>query len=435
MGSKISTKINNARQASRFLNYCSDIGEDPVDWAKESLNPSAVLLWYGHMTHTLGCCNSWESWSAGLTWLCKILNLPTDPKPRHQADSKYKLFVKILLSGCKRQSKEKHPCDALMIATYIKNHLGIVPGRYHETSYNNLMKAYLIVLLFLGAYRPSELIYSKQTEELNGQTKVRIKGLRWDHVKFLSHQKFKGGKAMRIKVPFFKNQRDVTVPLMKTFSSPLCKKAHNKHKKCICAYFDTFAMHDALKKMRANRRKNPCPFNRFGSKTPLGKKRLTMLSTDPEDFVFVNSNGHVIKYDNLRKIVQEMVEALGLDKEAYAISAHCFRVGATSTAYAQGIPILAMCKYVEWAVHALRVAHSGYVKILETQTATIPFDLLHGAMVDGARINKVGRHPPVWVLRNDVLRSMLYGESANTKGNPKMPRAKEAKWAKWGPND
>ena len=194
-------------------------------------------------------------------------------------------------------------------------------------------------------------------------------------------------------------------------------------------------MHKALKKMRANRLKNPRPFNRRGSKTPLGKKRAAILGTSPEDFVFVNSNGYTIKYHNLRKIVREMVEALGMDKKAYAISAHCFRVGATSTAYAQGIPILAMCKYVEWAVRALRVAHSGYVKILETQTATIPFDLLHGAKVDGLRVNRVGRHPPVWVLRNDVLRSMLYGESANKKGNPKMPRAKDAKWAKWGPDD
>ena len=102
-----------------------------------------------------------------------------------------------------------------MIATYIKDHLGIVPGRYHKASHDNLMRAYLIVLLFLGAYRPSELIYSEQTEKLNGLTEERVKGLRWGHVKFLSDQKFEGGEAMRIKVPLFKNQRDVTVPLMK----------------------------------------------------------------------------------------------------------------------------------------------------------------------------------------------------------------------------
>ena len=87
--------------------------------------------------------------------------------------------------------------------------------------------------------------------------------------------------------------------------------------------------------------------------------------------------GTVIEYDHLRNIIREMVVALGLPKNKFAVTPHGLRISATSTAYIQGIACLVMCRYVEWSVSTLGITHAQYVQVTDDKLATVPFDMLH----------------------------------------------------------
>jgi hypothetical protein len=396
------------------------------------INPWAVTMWYVYLTNLLGSCNSMESWSSALTWFCEMLDLTVKPKPRHQNHNGFVTFRKNLVGACTKKKKEKSPCNAMMIVIFLKLHLNVMPGHFLEASYTDLWKAFLIVLAFIGAFRPSELVYSETKEELCGMEYVRVKGLKWKHIEILNRPEARGGRMMRITIPLFKNQRDETTPLVKTFATPMCDP-NNRICKGYCAYFDTFGMYEALKTMRENVRVDPRPFNRFRSETPIEGERLQNLGTRPNDFVFVNTGGKVVKYEQMRRVVQELVTALGLDTKVIVISAHSFRVGSSSTAYIQGIACLAFCKWVEWSVENIRCTQAQYIKLMEEQLSDIPFDLLHGAVVQGVRVNYIGTTPAIWVIAREVIEDLLYGGS----GSKKMRKAKVSKvdWSSWGRDD
>jgi hypothetical protein len=301
------------------------------------------------------------------------------------------------------------------------------------------MKALLLVLMFLGAYRPSELIHSIITETFMGSTKTVEKGLRWCHIELIRPIEWHGREGLKITVPFFKNQKDEHSPLVKRIASPVCG-----HKHCVCRSFNFVAMYKALKRMRENRHRDARPFNRFRSNTPLGDERLIALDTKLLDFVFVNSNGSIIGYEHLHTIVRDMVRALRLPKDTFAFSPHGLRVGATSTAYAQGIACLVMCRYVEWSVSTLGITHAQYVKVTDNKLARVPFDMLHGVTMDGQRENRIGEDLTTWVLRKEVIKAELYGIEktdtseamrAKTKKRFAIPKIEGDAWLKWGPQD
>ena len=437
-GKKFNTKINYARLICDYYNFCRENDVDPFNYEDKSLDVYTVIFWFANRTWKLGSCNSINTWSAALTWLCGSIGFPDKP-PQHQLSSDFQTFKKLLVAACSKKPQAKTPCDAGMISKYIRTHLKVHPERLHEASYNNLMKAFLLVLMFMGAYRPSELVHSITKEEFLGSVKTVEKGLRWCHIETIEPAEWRGRKGLKITVPFWKNQKNEDTPLVKEIASPICD-----HKDCICGSFDFVAMYETLKQMRRDRHQNARPFNRSRSRKQLSRKRATALGTKDRDFVFVNSNGTVIEYDHLRNIIREMVVALGLPKNKFAVTPHGLRISATSTAYIQGIACLVMCRYVEWSVSTLGITHAQYVQVTDDKLATVPFDMLHGVLIDGRRENRIQEALTTFVLRKEVIKAELYGIEktnisevmrAKAKNNIPIPSIEDDDWLKWGPQD
>ena len=94
---KLGTKILYAGLCSKYVYYCKQQSEDPIDPEnRESLNALAIMYWMAERTYVLGNCNSFDSWSAALSWLCGHMNLPISPRPRHQDNSDFILFRRNL---------------------------------------------------------------------------------------------------------------------------------------------------------------------------------------------------------------------------------------------------------------------------------------------------------------------------------------------------
>ena len=55
--------------------------------------------------------------------------------------------------------------------------------------------------------------------------------------------------------------------------------------------------------------------------------------------------------------------------------------------------------------------HAIYVKISKQLLAGVPYDLLHGAVCDGQRINLIDQEPEAYRLRKDQVRLAVYGLS------------------------
>ena len=310
------------------------------------------------------------------------------------------------------------------IVTYMKEQLGIVPGKlldmpyagqHSVVPYDKVLKAYQMALIFIGLYRPGEMSYSVSVEHFNGRTFTKIMGLKFKHVKRIRDSAYRGGVYMEYTVDWWKNQKDEWHKLVKAMASPCCGKSASE---CYCPFFDVFNFHDVILHWRENRFVDPTPFNRGGSSTALGKKRANELGTGPEDFVFVNANGTRWRYEHFRQTTAHMTKVFNLE-EKKKITPHCFRVGATSTAYLQSCPSLVICFYVEWSVKSLKISHAQYVKITPEALANVPFDILHGYEHNGERFNCILLKPTRWVLRKELIVSEVYGAQTHA-GSRKM---------------
>ena len=286
-----------------------------------------------------------------------------------------------------------------MIVTYLRDVLGVTPSNLASVPYDSLIFAYLIVLSFIGAYRTSELVYEDCSRTLvnddgSVQTWPKIKGLRWRDVRIEPDAHFRGGRKMQVSVSFWKTQQNEEEAQVKLFATPCCNQRCN----CVCDFFDCFSMHQEVLRRR-----------RCGSHEFMPDSLHTQnLGTNPDDFIFVTSRGILIRYGQLLTKMNQMTKALKIKIEK-KLTCHSLRVGATSTAYMQGVPCLQMCRFVEWSVKALNVAHALYVKIERNVLANIPFDILHGvAQPDGNRYSYIELMPETWKIRKDIILSELY---------------------------
>lgn len=397
------TRKGQAGLIRNFRLFCESNEVKPFFRSKDMINPIAALYWFIARTRHLGSCNSMNTWSAALTWLCEIEGLKVIPKPLHQLNTDYALFKKRLAKVYSLPSTKKVPCTIQMIQSYLIK-LGVTPGKYSTVRYDNLVNGYLIVLCFLGAYRPSELVYSEFKQKVKGQTFTRIKGLRWKHVSFTPRIAGNRSEIMQILVPYWKTKKDVNAPpLEKQVQSPCCSNTL-----CKCQLFDILSMHHALESRR--RRMVEHSLSEFGGKKT--ERQRINLGVAPNDFVFVNARGYLLRYDNLRKLMEDIGVVLDLLEK---LTAHSLRVGATSLAYLQGIPCLQMCRYVEWSVRSLPIVHALYVKIRKEILANIPFDLLHGALVRGVRTDCSEEEMETMELRAQTIISELYGDTMAIK--------------------
>ena len=427
---KLGTKISYVGLARNFTAYCDRENVNPIDPGNDkSLNPLAVQYWMAERVYLLGSCNSIASWSGALTWVAKHWGMPVIPKPLHHLNNQFATFKHDLQSAYTRKSAEKVPCTVDLIVKYMKQVLDIVPGKLfatphggvleHMVPYEKVLKALQMSLIFLGLYRPGEMSYSIESEEFQGVKKDRIFGLKWSHVKAFSNKRYRGGKYLQITVPNFKNQKDEWHEMVKELATPCCDKAD-----CIaqCAFFNIPDMFKVITRWRRNRKTDPTPFNRNGSSKPMSPARVDALALGADNWVFMSAGGFKWRYEHFRLTTRHMTEFFKLPEEK-KVTPHCFRVGATSLAYIQGIPCLIMCFYAEWSVKGLQISHAQYVKMLdELKLANVPFDLLHGYELNGQRFNCIQMTPTRWVLRKELILSELYGESRSTSCKERLKK-------------
>ena len=422
-GKGLRTKRGYAGLITSYLRFCKQQGINFIDaYNPKSLNPWAVMYWFTQRTWELGSCNSISSWAGALAFYCRHNNMTTKPALPHTTHEDFSQFKEDLIGSFSRKSAEKSPCSVFYITRYMSEQLGIVPGALSKIPYkgamvsshpslssaDKLLKGLQMALIFVGIFRPGEVSYELKQEELDGFVHDYLMGLKWKHVKcFLTEDpRCRGGRYMQFEIPNFKNQKDKWTSMLKRIASPLCGKSA---KDCVCPYFDVEGLFAQVLRWRLNIRNDKRPFK----PTPIGKKRLAALEVRDENYVFVDSKGTKWKYEHFRVTCVHLTSVLGLPKED-KITPHCFRVGATSLAYAQNIPSLILCFYVEWSVRALGVSHAIYVKMLNKwMLANVAYDLLHGFESEGKRHNTIMLQPDRWVLRKEFILRDVYNEGPN----------------------
>ena len=264
--------------------------------------------------------------------------------------------------------------------------------------------------------------FKEEKQTFRGYTKTRVFGLKFKHVKCFKNKDCRGGKYLEITVPHFKNQKNEWHQLVKRFATPCCGKPASE---CLCPYFDLMDMRKVIWHWRRNRRTDPSPFNRGGSMVPMCDDRVSNLAMGPEDFVFVNTGGFKWRYEQFRLTTKHMTEVFNLSEEQ-KITPHCFRVGATSLAYIQGIPCLVVCFYAEWSVASLKITHVQYVKIADEWTlANVAYDILHGWEHAGSRYNCINEELTRFVLRKDLILSEVYGVSYTNSCKKRLKKKKK----------
>ena len=320
-GKKVGTKKLYAGLINQFKDYCA-LQQVPVidPFNPKSLNVYAVMYWYTQKVFQLRNCNSIGSWSASLSWLCQGLSLECSP-PEHHKHRLFKPFEKDLIHSWKIPSVEKCPVSVHQIVGYLRDALGIVPGRLETLPYENVIRAFRIVLIFIGMYRAAEVSYKKFTDSLDGITTEWETGLRFRHVTEVTDESYRGGGCLRFEVLYWKCQIDDKHPLIKYLSSPCCGLPTSE---CLCGFFDIHDYLRVIKWMRARRRIDPRPFNNKRSKKPLSPTRYKNLGIGPDDWLFTNRLGHRMTYDTLRVEMQELSAFFNLEGDR-KITPHCLR--------------------------------------------------------------------------------------------------------------
>lgn len=404
-GKVITTKRNYATCILDFIRFCRENDEPPC--IDESLNAWAVMYWMQKRVWTLGSSNSHKTWSAALTWLCQCYGLPSRP-PRHQLHPDFSMWFENVKKSAHRKTAVKTPMHAHCIWRYIRDCLGIVPGKLHLASYDNLLEAFNLAATFLTISRCTELLWSDKSD-LEGIRTI-ITGLRWSDISIQERDGFRSKEVLDIIVRWFKNQEDRRIPKRIRMASPCCGGSTAK---CICSYFDLTAYLKQIMSFRLNRHKNVRPFKKKGS---LSTNALKNLATGPDDFVFVNSRGTILGYNYLYTLIKKVVAFNKIDTSKHKITPHSLRIGATSLAHHQCIDPLKIMRYVEWKPSACPTMHAHYVRYSERQLSVVPYEMLHGSLQFGEPTrNFIRSLPEVFEMRNEVIREALYHGGASNK--------------------
>lgn len=324
------------------------------------------------------------------------------------------MYYENVKRAAHKKSKAKQPILARHIWRFIRDDLKVIPGQLHKSSYDNVLKACVITLIFLTISRCMEVLWSDKTEDKS--IREIITGLRWEDIHWSSAKGHHGKEVLSIKIRWFKNQEDRRIPKHIQILSPCC--GHST-KQCVCPYFDIFAYLRHIKQTRRNRFNNICPFRKSG-KGQLGSNQTKNLSVGPKDFIFVNARGTICKYRFISDLIKQLAAFNKIDTSQFPLTPHSLRIGATSLAHHQGIDPLKIMRYVEWKPSASPTMHAHYVRYTIEQLALVPFEMLHGTLQFGEPTQNCIQHTPVtFELRAEVIRSELY-EGKNKRKTKQM---------------
>jgi hypothetical protein len=416
-GRAIGTKKGYATCVTQFLRFCAQNNEDV--YIGTQLNPWAVMYWLHHKAWVAGSANSHKTWTGALNWLCAALDLDSvHLDNRHVRQSWSEVKVALM-----KQQQQKDMLTVKHICTYIRQHLQVDPHNLRQARYDALVEALYLTLTFVTASRSAEIVYADKTDRSDKDRPiVKITGLRWSDITIrqkADEDGFRSPLILEVRVRFFKNQTDKKVPKLITIASPQCEHFRTG---CSCDCFNLIGMISVIHAMRRQRRRNPAPFT-VSKRGPPAFAKDENLNVGPEDFLFVNARGTIIKYPQLAVMFRRLSEVNGCEEAGERITVYSSRVGATSLAHHQGVDALAMMRFVEWKpIKASPTMHSHYVQYTRQQLSAIPFQMLHGAYNTGPPSNCIEEIPQRFELRDEVIISEVYSGTSLKKASRKLPR-------------
>ena len=405
-GKVIGTKRNYATCVMDYFRFCNGLEIDP--FRGRGLNPTAVQYWMQTRIWMLGSSNSHTTWSASLTWLCKCAGFQHKPRPMWQMDPNYAFFYENAIVANHRKVAVKAPLHIRQLVHYIKNRLKIDPTNLRAAKYDDLLKAFLLVLNFMTLSRPMELLWSDKTEDK--AVREIYTGVRWQHIKEGRRKGYHSERVLILYIPWFKNQDDRTVSKKIVMCEPTCGKSHHE---CVCPYFAMWPYLTELHRRRTKRERHP-EYITGKRRSKLNGRQTKHLGTREEDYVFVNANGTICGYDFIRRLIKDIRSFCNLESNSPKITPYSLRIGGTSLAHHQGIDPLRIMRYVEWKPAKCPTMHSRYVQYTEKQLSTVPFEILHGTLqFGGVPVNYINTEPETFILRDEVIKAALYsGDNA-----------------------
>ena len=173
--SAIGTKTNYASLLKDYWGYCLQHGHDPF---LVPINPKIAIYWQFNRVRRLGSCNSYKSWSAALSFWEKQHHVAS----KFYNDLFYNQMHQDMLKLYKRKRKPRFPIRLDWIVRFIK-HLKVTPETWKSVEFENLMIAFLLLMVFFTISRPSEILFTDKTEDKSVEEITT--GLRWIDVNIL----------------------------------------------------------------------------------------------------------------------------------------------------------------------------------------------------------------------------------------------------------
>eukprot|EP01083_Nonionella_stella_P081230 223625_1 len=321
-----------------------------MDPDARSVSPSVAIFWQYARAQRLGNCNSYTSWGAALKWFFREV-----------------LYLK--------RRKLRLPLLLRWIVQYLDGK-GVSPSTWNTVDLDTLMESLLLLLLFFSISRPSELVFTDKTEDI--ELEIIRTGLRWSDVSFHNQNCAYTRQYMQLTIPWYKNQVFYGEPKLIYMAPPICTDTtHHCHK------MDFFMMFQVYKRRRtALYAKRRTDFERKCKKLSTSKRQkqqkyLWNLRPDGDAFVFVYSNGKIVRPTDLASLMKKFAKEIGM-KNPNAYPSYSIRIGAVSLCAAQNIDPLKLLRYVIWSIKSLPHVAGGYVSYDIPKLRIIPFEMIHG---------------------------------------------------------
>eukprot|EP01083_Nonionella_stella_P292670 995400_1 len=299
-----------------------------MDPDARSVSPSVAIFWQYARAQRLGNCNSYTSWGAALKWFFREVS---GEEPTFDKDPFYLRVKSQMTKLYLKRRKLRLPLLLRWIVQYLDGK-GVSPSTWNTVDLDTLMESLLLLLLFFSISRPSELVFTDKTEDI--ELEIIRTGLRWSDVSFHNQNCAYTRQYMQLTIPWYKNQVFYGEPKLIYMAPPICTDTtHHCHK------MDFFMMFQVYKRRRT---------------------ALWNLRPDGDAFVFVYSNGKIVRPTDLASLMKKFAKEIGM-KNPNAYPSYSIRIGAVSLCAAQNIDPLKLLRYVIWSIKSLPHVAGGYV--------------------------------------------------------------------------
>ncbi len=338
---------------------------------KSQIDPYMAIYWMYDRVRRLGSCNSYKSWSSALSWWVEA----HDGSPKYYYHPFYKRVHSTMLTLYLIPRKVRLPARIDWISQYLDS-LGVRPDTWSYVDLEILEKAWCILMTFFSISRPSEVLHTDSTE--NVEWEIIATGLRWGDVTLHNMEKPYCKQYMRIKIEWYKNKVHRNQPKYIYMAPPICNEPN-----CKCQKMDFFAMFKILRKRR-NDHFQTLQRNMKYPLTQTSRKMLANLKTAPMNYIFVGKKGEIWRPQKLTEIMDELKEVVKMKNPSHYIP-YSLRIGATSLCNQQQIDLLKLLKYVGWSINDLPHVSNRYIMFGIRELKLIPFEMIHGRNNPGGR--------------------------------------------------